>query len=137
MKVTLALLADFANKAVDGKLNVLGVFDTIFAEKFPAVHPEMKLVIRFELHPAEMEEPKKVQIQLRDAQGTKIFELSGEMNVQAPPGEGPRGEMLHSDSILSMNGLPIQAPGNYEFVILVNGEVKAQVPFKAMMRSRA
>jgi len=137
MKVTLALLADFANKAVDGKLNVLGVFNTIFAEKFPAVHPEMKLVIRFELHPAEMEEPKKVQIRLVDAQGTKIFELSGEMKVQAPPGEGPRGEMFHYDNILSMNGLPIQAPGDYEFVILVNGEVKALVPLKAVVRSRA
>ena len=34
-------------------LGLLGVFDRIWSDRYPAVHPEMKLVLRFELHPAE------------------------------------------------------------------------------------
>ncbi len=33
MEVTLALLADSANVSADAKLNILGVFDTIFADR--------------------------------------------------------------------------------------------------------
>lgn len=137
MNVTLAVLADFANKSVDGKLNILGVFDTIYAESYPAVHPEMKLVIRFEMHPAETEEAKKVQIQLRNDRGAKLSEVAADLQVQVPPGVRGAGEMVTADIILSLAGLPIDQPGTYEFVVLVSGEVKRTVPFKAMQRPRA
>lgn len=137
MTVTLALLADFANKSVDGKLNILGVFDTIYAESYPAIHPEMKLVIRFEMHPVETEETKKIQIQLRNDRGAKLFEVGADMEVQVRPEARPTGEMVTADSILSLSGFRIEQPGTYEFVILVNGEVKRTVPFKAMQRPRA
>jgi hypothetical protein len=136
MKVTLALLADFANKSADGKLNILGVFSRIFAEKYPAIHPEMKLVVRFEMHPAELGQTKRLQIQLRDEQGKQIFELAGDLTVEPQTGAPSSGEMVHTDSILSLSGLPIDAPGTYEFVILVNGDVKGTVPFKAVVRTR-
>ena len=133
MDVALALLADFANQSADGKLNVLGVFDVIYAEKYPAVHPEMKLVIRFRMHPAEIGESKRIQIQLRDDQGRKLMELEGQITVPAPEGHRS-GEMISADSILGINGLQLEAPGTYEFVILVNGDVKASVPVKAVQR---
>lgn len=136
MNVTLALLADFANKSIDGKLNILGVFDQIFAERYPAVHPEMKLVVRFEMHPAELGQTKKFQIQLRDDRGKQVFELGGDLMVEPQSGMSPSGEMIHTDNILSLSGLRIDAPGTYEFVILVNGEVKGSVPFKAVVRTR-
>lgn len=136
MDVALALLADFANQSADGKLNVLGVFDTIYAPQYPALHPEMKLVIRFRLHPAELEEPpKRIQIQLRDDLGKKVAELGGEIKVAIPEGAArPSGEMVSSDFILGINGLPLEHPGSYEFVVLVNGDVKASVPLKAAQR---
>ncbi len=34
MDAALALLADFANESTDGKLNILGVFDTIYAARY-------------------------------------------------------------------------------------------------------
>src|SRR5881628_58731 len=48
MEVKLALLADGANVSREGKLNLLGIFDTLFARSFPTTHPQMQLVIRFE-----------------------------------------------------------------------------------------
>ena len=48
MDVTLALLADAANVSQDGKLNILGIFNGLGAAAFPATHPSMHLVLRFE-----------------------------------------------------------------------------------------
>jgi hypothetical protein len=134
MELTLGLLADFANKSADGKLNILGVFNRIWADVYPCVHPEMKLVLRFELHPAEASETKKLQIQLRTDEGRQLMDLAGEMPVAAPATPVPRGEMIHVDQILGLNNFPIEAPGRYEFVILSNGEVKGTVPFTAAAR---
>jgi hypothetical protein len=135
VKLTLGLLADFANKSSDGKLNILGAFTRIWADRYPATHPEMKLVLRFEIHPAELGQTKKIQIQLRDENGRQIFELSGDMNLRQPPPEAlPRGQMMHSDQILGLNRLTFAAPGRYEFVVLVNGEIKGEVPFTVALR---
>ena len=54
MKVNLALLADGANVSREGKLNILGIFDTIHAGKFPVVHAQMRLVVRLEASSAEL-----------------------------------------------------------------------------------
>lgn len=132
MELALALLADFANKSADGKLNILGAFNRIFAEKFPAVHTEMKLVLRFSVHPAETGETKKIKIQLRTDTGQVKMEIEGEMKLPRPP--RITGEMLTSDQILGINGLQIEAAGRYEFVVFVNGEVKGSAPFTASAR---
>jgi len=134
MNARLALLADFANQSADGKLNILGAFDTIYAVKFPAVHPEMKLVVRFEIHPAEADEPRRLEIQFRNADGQKIFGLQGTMKFQGRPEGTPVGEMLSANHILGINALELKEPGRYEFVVLVNGEIKASVPLKAVVR---
>jgi hypothetical protein len=133
MELTLGLLADYANKTSDGKLNILGIFNRIWSAQFPAVHSEMKLVLRFEMHPAELGETKKIRIQLRNDTGRVLMELTGDLNV-TPPGDLPPGEMVSVDQILGMNRLSIAAAGRYEFVVLVNGEVKGQVTFSAAQR---
>lgn len=135
MELALALLADFANKSADGKLNILGIFNRIWAQRFPASHPEMKLVLRFSVHPAEAGETKKFKIQLRTDDGHVKMELEGEMKLGRPPQVTP-GEMGTVDHILGINGLPVEAPGRYEFVILVNGEVKGSAPFTASLRQQ-
>jgi hypothetical protein len=139
MDVALAVLADFANSSADGKLNILGIFDTVYAEQYPAAHPEMKLVVRFGIHPAEIGQKKHIEIQLRTDQGQRVFRFTVELDLIEPK-EGqrvPAGEMITTDSILGINGLRIDAAGTYEFVILVNGEVKASVPLKAVLRPRS
>lgn len=135
MNVALALLADAANTSGDGKLNILGVFNTIFSDQYPAVHPEMKLVLRLQMHPAELEQPKEVHVQLRNDEGRRLDGFRADFTVQARPGATLGGETITTDSILSVSNLYLEAPGTYEFLVLVNGEVKAQVPFKAQGRT--
>jgi hypothetical protein len=135
MKLTLALLADFANKTSDGKLNILGTFNRIYSAQYPAIHSEMKLVLRFELHPVELEQPKKLELQLRDDRGTKVFSVTADMTITATP-DAETGEMVNFDMILGMNGFHIESAGRYEFVILVNGDLKGAIPFTAALRDR-
>jgi hypothetical protein len=138
MDVTLAVLADFANTSADGKLNILGIFDTVYAEQYPAAHPEMKLVVRFRIHPAEIGQQKHIEIQLRTDQGQRLFQFTIELDLVEPKERQlPAGEMIATDSILGINGLRIAAAGTYEVVILVTGEVKASIPLKAVVRPRS
>lgn len=131
MQLKLGFLADFANKSAEGKLNILGVFDRIWAPRYPATHQEMKLVLGFEIHPAEVGQTKKIQIQLCNQEGVQLFELSGDMGLRKEPPPGtPAGQMINLDQILGINRLSIPSVGRYEFVILVNGEIRSPSEFR-------
>jgi len=132
MEVTLAVLADYANVSREGKLNILGIFDIIYAQNFPASHPQMQLVLRFEADIVEAGKTKKVEIQLMDADGKTPFVLSGELTV----GQGRPGEPVRSDHILTINNMKFENPGDYVFNILVNEELKARVPLKVIKRTQ-
>lgn len=39
-----AVFCDYASVSMDGKLNLLGIFERIISEKIPAIHPQMFVV---------------------------------------------------------------------------------------------
>lgn len=45
MKIELFTFCDFAQDN-NGKLGIMGTFDTIFARTFPCIHPQLSVVIR-------------------------------------------------------------------------------------------
>ena len=128
MKVTFAVLADAANITREGKLNLLGIFDSIQVQQFPVTHPQMQLVMRFEADISEAGKKKKVEVQLMDEDGKKLFVLGGEFAF----GPGRPGEMIGSNHILTINMMKFEHPGDYEFKILINDELKAEVPLKVL-----
>ncbi len=120
MELTLALLADYANISQEGKLNVLGVFDAIFAPEFPALHTELHLVLRFEAGPAERGQTKSIEIKLIDQDGNTLGILSGKLPL---PEESPT-LVMGLNQILRFQHLVFERPGDYRFHVLVNGETK-------------
>src|SRR4030067_1918089 len=44
MKLLYTLLCDYAFLSVDRKVNIIGVFETINAQKFPVTHPKVVIV---------------------------------------------------------------------------------------------
>jgi hypothetical protein len=54
VRLTAALLADYANITADGKLNIMGVFGRMAATRIPATHPSLYLVARFEARVTEV-----------------------------------------------------------------------------------
>ena len=54
------------------------------------------------------------------------------MNGQVVVGEVKPGTVFKTNSILNIRGVTFEKPGDFVFNILVNGEVKKQVPLKVM-----
>src|SRR5438128_1800650 len=126
MRVSLALLADYSNVSREGKLNILGIFDTIYAPSFPTTHAHLQLVVRFEADASEAGSTRQVEVQFRTQDGAVLFRLPGAMTVQ--PGE--LGESIRTDHILNVNSLAFERPGRYAFDVLVDGRVAATVPLR-------
>lgn len=123
MQVKLALLADYANVTAEGKLNILGIFDRINVVQVPAVHPQMHLILRLEAHAAERGRPHNIEIRLHDPDGSTVFDVRGDMVPQGRP-----GETIATNQILTLNNLQLAKPGGYTFVVLVNNDLKMEVP---------
>jgi hypothetical protein len=122
MQVKLALLADYANVTAEGKLNILGIFDRINVQELPVVHPQMHLILRLEAHPAERNRAHNVEIRLHDPDGQTIFEVTGDMVPQ-----GTIGHTVSTNQILTLNNLQLSKSGGYNFVVLVNNDLKSEV----------
>ena len=127
MIVHLALVCDHAIIDQHGKLSVLGIFDRIWVERFPAIHPRLHLVLRLKGRRTEIGD-HAVLIQLVDAQGQEI--LRGEGNVAI--GEPAAGVVeIEAAAVLAFD-VPLEKPGVYTFEIAVDGARSASVPISVM-----
>jgi uncharacterized protein DUF6941 len=126
MEVTLAVLADGANVTQDGKLNILGVFHALGASSYPATHPQMFLVVCFEADRSEEGKNKKVEIQLADEDGNRLFAVSAAAIVPT----GPPGQVIRMNQILALNNVRFPKAGDYVFNILIGDDHKAAVELK-------
>ncbi|HXY20769.1 MAG TPA: hypothetical protein VEH83_12305 [Gemmatimonadales bacterium] len=127
MNVHLALVCDHAIIDQHGKLSVLGIFDRIWVERFPAIHPRLHLVLRLKGRRTEIGD-HSVLIQLVDAQGQEV--LRGEGNVAI--GEPPAGVVeIEAAAVLAFD-VPLEKPGVYTFEIAVDGAHAASVPVSVL-----
>lgn len=123
MRVRVAALADYASISVGDKLNVLGIFSNIMATAEPIVHPQMQLVVQFEFDSTEAG-LKKIKVVLQDEDGVDLFDFDGEMNVP----RGVNAEPSIVNQILVLNNTQLPRFGRYEFRVLVNDRVEAEIP---------
>ena len=123
MNITLALVCDHALVDQSGKLSVIGIFERIWVERFPAVHPRLHLVIRLKGRRTEIGE-HPVQIALHDPEGREV--LRGDGSVQI--GEPPAGVTEVEASAVLAFDVPLERAGTYGFDITVDGEHQARVP---------
>ena len=127
MNVTLGLIADSANVSQEGKLNLLGIFDTIFAFNFPCKHSQMTLVTKIQADVRDNHHlDRNLKIILVDENAHELLAINATFNFKnTPPGE--RGT---TSSIIGLTDLVFEKPGNYAFKILINGEEKSEIPLK-------
>lgn len=117
MDVQLVVLADQANVAAGDKLNIMGIFDTIFAPTFPAVHPYMVLAIRFRVGYDDGGKSHKIVVSMRDQDNKEYLRATSEANV---PKIGP-GIVKHANQILNFAGMTFGKAGKYAFHVNVDG----------------
>lgn len=121
MLLDLLLIADYANLTVDGKLNVMGIFNSIHATQFPASHAEMFLVAKLSADPSEYGTKRKLAIRLLDEGGKLIASLL-EREIEIPHGKEGKGVEIRQ--ILKLTGLIFPQPGAYQFSMLVDNDHK-------------
>jgi len=121
--VDFAVVADYALVDQSGKLSVLGMFQHIWVQQFPAMHPRLHLVLRLKGKRTEVGE-HAVQIRLLDEDGSESLGGSGNVMFAEPPAgitEIEAGAILVFD-------VPFPHAGVYQFQITIDGEQKAAVP---------
>ncbi|PIW63158.1 MAG: hypothetical protein COW13_02240 [Candidatus Omnitrophica bacterium CG12_big_fil_rev_8_21_14_0_65_50_5] len=129
MNVTLAVLADYANVTKENKINILGIFDTIYSKVFPFVWHSMQLVMKFEYPRAEADSTKNIIVKLMDEDGKTIFQVGGEFKLTKPQNNILT---IQANHFLILNSLRFEKPGNYQFSILVNEDAKKSIELKVI-----
>lgn len=125
MDLILAVVADAANLSDNGKLNILGVFSTLYAAQTPCQHPQMALVLGFQATALERGMQQSVSIRLVNADGQSVL-TTPKSSVIVPTDES---ELTPSvNLIVNLNGIRFDTFGAYRFDVLVDGLVKAQIP---------
>jgi hypothetical protein len=127
MEVDLAVIADAANVSQEGKLNILGVFDTIWTREFPFRHAAMVFVIRMKADFTERG-THQIEVRLMDADGGQLFKAEGSMLVP----QGIPGRPLKPHVIMGLGGISFRQSGDYSFEVLVDGQPMKSVPLYVM-----
>lgn len=123
MHLDFAVVADYAIVDQAGKLSVLGIFQHIWVQQFPAMHPRLHLVLRLKGKRTEVGE-HRVQIRLVDEQETEILGGNGSVNFAEPPAGVTD---IEAGAILVFD-VPFPHGGAYRFEITIDGAAKASVP---------
>lgn len=125
MRIPVAFVADEANVSVEGKLNVMGVFDRIAAVQFPVAHPRMVFAFRVEADAADGGHVFPVRVRLLDDRGETLFDATGDL---APP-VVPAGEFSTANQIFALVGVQFPHPGAYRFTVDVGDVVTHETRF--------
>lgn len=116
---SLAVLADQAIVARDGKISIIGIFRSIMLRKVPMVYPKFTVaaIIR------QVDRPTKLGIEVVDLKENQTLARLPDATF-TPPRMGEDLQM-----IVEMVELPFKTFGKHEVRILVDGKVGKFVPF--------
>jgi len=126
MHVDFAVVADYALIDQHGKLSVIGIFQHIWVQSFPAVHPRTHLVLRVRGRRTEIG-LHSIRIRFMDEEGRQL--LGGEGSVQF--GEPPAGVKEVEAAAVLVFDVPLPQPGLYHFEVGVGDEAPRRVPVGA------
>jgi hypothetical protein len=118
------LLCDAATQQ-QGKLNVLGAFDTIFAGKVPVRHPACTIALRIRFERFE-DEDHSFKIGVIDEDGNSIGpKLEGNIKIQIPDNT----ESTVSNFTLNLQQLELKKYGQYRIDLVIDGQTSSSLPF--------
>jgi len=123
MKVELLAMCDAATDSA-GKLNILGVYDTIGAPKMPAVHPRCAVVLKIRFERIERGE-HRLKLNIIDEDGTPVIpSLEAPLNVHFPNSQPSATAQM----ILDLHNLKFTRFGQFAIDLAVDGRQEASIP---------
>ncbi len=124
MNIEAFLLCDAATDQ-QGKLNILGAFDNIFAKKVPTMHPACAVAARIRFEKIE-EGSHTIRIHIIDEDGKSIGpKLQGNINVRI----GDDADSTATNIVLNIQRLKFEKYGQYRIDIAIDNQIKASLPF--------
>lgn len=130
MKVTMALLADYANVSREGKLNVLGIFHQFNTSILPAALPQFQFVLTLEGDFADSGREHEIEIRCMSPSGQDLFKMEGKFSVRG----GAPGITLRTNQILTINHLTFKEAGGHIFYVYLNNHREADVALQVTLR---
>lgn len=123
MKPLLFLVADYANITGEGKLNVMGIFNSISSFNFPARHSSLYLIAKLSPEMSEYGQKRTFTILLMDADANHIVEVVGEFDVP----KGQDGKKPEVNIMFELKDVVFAKPGRYVFVLLIDKDQKDEI----------
>ena len=123
MNIQVAVLCDAATDD-NGKLNLLGAFDTIYTQQLPAIHPQCSIALRVTFSSGD-EGEHALALNFVDADGRSIAKFP------PIPVEVTLPDDMHFGTrnfIVNIQQLKFDNPGLYSIDILLNGHSQANIP---------
>jgi len=131
MKVEIFALCDAATDN-QGKLNLLGTFDQIYAAKLPVVHPACAIALRLRFDKME-EGPHDVKLQLVNPDGIPVFQsMEGLVN----PRMGDEIGSVAVNLILNFQNVKFDEFADYQINLTVDGVAMASLPLRVRQMHR-
>ncbi len=124
MNIQVAVLCDAATDD-NGKLNLLGAFDTIKTPQLPAVHPQCSIALRVTFFSGD-EGNHSLQLNFVDADGRPIMR-----NFPPIPVDVTLPEDMHFGTrnfIVNIQQLKFDNPGLYSIDIRVDDQPQGSIP---------
>jgi hypothetical protein len=118
-----AVLCDAATDD-NGKLNLLGSFDTIYTQQLPAVHPQCSIALRITFSQQD-EGQHQLQLSFVDADGHPIMpaiDIPVQVNL---PGDSHFGTR---NFIVNIQQIKFAQPGLFSIDVSMDGQAQASIP---------
>ncbi len=131
MEVLTAVICDSAAD-YNGKLCILGTFDTIYAHRFPAVHPHCAVALRVVFRTADLGD-HRFRIAFIDPDGRNVLPKEGEPRFEVKVTEIPeKAAFISRNFVVNIQGLPLEKPSLYSFVVHMDEAVMASIPLQVI-----
>jgi hypothetical protein len=124
MNIQVAVLCDAATDD-NGKLNLLGAFDTIYARELPAIHPQCSVALRVTFFNGD-EGKHTLRLNFVDADGRSIMP-----DFPPIPVEVTLPDDVHFGTrnfIINIQQLKFDEPGLYSVDISMDDQSQASIP---------
>ena len=127
MKTILKAVCDKAFITRDtNNLNLIGIFEDIYANKFPATHPEFYATFVIEGDLKEANKANSYHFDITSSSGEKI------LDTKSQPHDFKLGMNGRGNVIISIRNTTFPKEGLYDFNLYIGDEFKETIPIRVL-----